>query len=30
MNKKYKKPKDLEKMAESYFAEQEEQNKGKF
>ena len=27
MNKTYKKPKDLEKMAESYFAEQEEQNK---
>ncbi len=27
MNKKYKTHKDLEKMAESYFAEQEEQNK---
>lgn len=27
MNKKYKKPKDLEKMAEQYFLEQEEQNK---
>ena len=27
MNKKYKKPKDLEKMAEQYFLEQETQNK---
>ena len=27
MNKKYKKPKDLEKMAEQYFLEQESQNK---
>ena len=27
MNKKYKKPKDIEKMAEQYFLEQESQNK---
>ena len=27
MNKKYKKPKDLEKMAEQYFLEQESENK---
>lgn len=27
MNKKYRKAKDLEKMAESYFAEQESENK---
>lgn len=27
MNNKYKKPKDIEKMAENYFTEQQEQNK---